>query len=286
MNTRKKFLVPLAVLACAALLIGCGKSANDAEVVSAIAASAQVKTRAFNGSMTMGSGDQSMEMTFDGAIDGSDPAKPKMRFSMKGEGSDTTMVMPGDGRFYVTMGDQAYYSELPAGQTKKQTVDPSAVFAALQEAVSSFKEAPQPLTDAQGKQVPTMTATVSKDKLCGSVLDALGSALSGAGGMGGDLDGLKLGEGGVGELCESMLKSDPRVWIGIVDGRATDVALSAKLDMMGLGTSKVEVTYHEFNQDKKQTGFDVPAGAKPMPSPDQLGGSTASTSGSASTSSF
>lgn len=275
---RMKLLALTLVATMAALLAGCGKGENDATVVGAIAASSQVKTRAFSGSMTMGSGEQSVNMQFEGAVDGRDAAKPKVRFTIKGGGSDSTMVAPGDGKFYFTTQGQSYYVDLPASASaaSKQTVDPSAIFKALQSAVGSFSEAKQPLTDAQGKNVPTMTAYISKDKLCGSVLDALGSALSSAGG---GLGGMKLDGKALGSFCKSMLKSDPQIWIGIVDGRATDVALSAKIDMMGMGSSKVEVSYHEFNQDKEQSGFDAPKNAKPMPSLDQLGGSTASTSG-------
>lgn len=274
--------------ACAALLAmlalsGCNWQGEGKQVAAAIVATSQVKTRAFTGSMKMdmskmtklsgtSSSDtpSSMTMTFSGAIDATNEAKPKMVMSMTAEGQTTSMVAPGDGRFYVTSGGKSYWTESPKGAASK-TINPQKIYVALGEAVGDFQKT-RPLTNAQGKPVETITATVDKTKLCGAVLDAFGEAMDQAGGLGA-LGGstAATGTGSAGgekmmqNFCKMMLKSDPRVWFGIDGGKLTDVDLTAEITVPMAGTMGIEVQYHEYNQDQPQSGFDAPAGAQPLP---------------------
>lgn len=265
---------------------GCDWKGEGKGVAAAILASSTVKTRAFTGSMTMdmtqmtgataatgssGSSPGKVEMTFSGAIDDADPANPKMVMKMSAAGQDTSMVAPGDGKFYITSGGKSYYVPMNPSATEKQTINPQKIYVALGDAVGDFQKSP-PITNAQGKQVETTTAKVSKKKLCGPVLDAFGEAMnqssgltSGLGGSSGSSNSLgKDGKKMMQSFCQTMLKSDPRVWFGIDNGKLTDVALTARLTIPFAGPMGIEVQYHEYNQDQPQTGFDAPAGATPM----------------------
>ncbi|MBJ7459656.1 MAG: hypothetical protein JHD02_10745 [Thermoleophilaceae bacterium] len=281
-----------ALIALVAVLAfsGCDWKGEGKGVAAAIIASSTVKTRAFTGSMTMdmskmqgataatgasATNPGKVEMTFSGAIDDTDPANPKMAMKMSAAGADTSMVAPGDGKFYITSGGKSYYVPIDPASTQKQTIDPQKIYVALGEAVGNFQKSP-PITNAQGKQVDTTTATVSKKKLCGPVLDAFGEAMnqssgltSGLGGSGSSGSTNSLGKDGkkmMQSFCQTMLKEDPRVWFGIDGGKLTDVALTAELTIPFAGPMGIEVQYHEYNQDQPQTGFDAPAGATPMDS--------------------
>lgn len=263
---------------------GCDWQGEGKEVAAAIVATSQVKTRSFTGSMKMDmskmarpGGEASADMpanvtmTFSGAIDETDEANPKMLMTMTAEGQTTSMVAPGDGKFYVTTGGKSYWADSrQSGQSK--TIDPQKIYVALGEAVGNFQKAPA-MTNAQGKSVPTISATVSKSKLCGPVLDAFGEAMNQAGGFGGlggatgsTGKGSEAGAKMVQSFCKMMLKSDPRVWFGIDGGRLTDVALSADITIPMAGPMGIEVQYHEYNQDQPQKGFEAPAGAQPLSS--------------------
>lgn len=265
---------------------GCDWKGEGKGVAAAIIASSTVKTRAFTGSMTMdmsqmqgataatgssGTTADKVEMTFSGAIDDTDPANPKMVMKMSAAGQDTSMVAPGDGKFYITSGGKSYYVPMNPSAAEKQTINPQKIYVALGDAVGDFQKS-SPMTNAQGKQVDTTTATVSKKKLCGPVLDAFGEAMnqssgltSGLGGSSGSTNSLgKDGKKMMQSFCQTMLKSDPRVWFGIENGKLTDVALTAKLTIPFAGPMGIEVQYHEYNQDQPQTGFDAPSGATPM----------------------
>lgn len=264
---------------------GCNWKGEGKDVAAAIVASSTVKTRAFIGSMTMdmskmggasaatgasGIGGGKVEMTFSGAIDDSDPANPKMAMKMSAEGKDTSMVAPGDGKFYITSEGKSQYVPMNSASSQKQTIDPQKIYVALGDAVGDFQKSP-PITNAKGKSVDTTTATVSKKKLCGPVLDAFGEAMNQSSGLTSGLGGSgttnELGKDGkkmMQSFCQTMLKSDPRVWFGIDNGKLTDVALTAELTIPFAGPMGIEVQYHEYNQDQPQTGFDAPAGATPM----------------------
>lgn len=253
-------------------LTGCGWKGEGKTVAAAIVATSQVKTRSFTGSLKMDMSKtkqaSSVTMLFSGAIDETDESNPKMVMKMTAEGQTSSMVAPGDGKFYATMGGKSYWVASPVGKSK--TIDPQKIYVALGDAVGDFQKAPA-LTNAQGKQVSTISATVSKSKLCGPVLDAFGEAMNQAGGFGG-LGGATAATGSgaasgklIQNFCETMLKSDPRVWFGIDNGKLTDVDLTAELEVPMAGTIGIEVQYHEYNQGQPQTGFDAPAGATPLP---------------------
>jgi hypothetical protein len=268
---------------------GCNWKGEGKNVAAAIVATSAVKTRAFTGSMKMDMSQMkgitgstgastttpsSMTMTFSGAIDTTNEASPKMLMKMTAEGQDTTMVAPGDGKLYFTSGDKSYYTTVDPSSAKKQTIDPQKIYVALGDAVGHFQKSP-PITNAQGKQVDTTSAKVSKKKLCGPVLEAFGEAMDqGAGGLTGGLGGSssgdstklnKTGEKMMQTFCQTMLKSDPQVWFGIDNGKLTDVALTAQLMIPFAGPMGIEVQYHEYNQDQPQTGFTAPPNATPMP---------------------
>jgi len=278
-----------ALIALVAVLAfsGCDWKGEGKGVAAAIVASSTVKTRAFIGSMTMdmsklrgataatggtGTSPGKIEMKFSGAIDDTDPANPKMVMKMSADGQDTSMVAPGDGRFYITSGGKSYYVAKDPAAAGQQTINPQKIYVALGDAVGDFQKSP-PITNAQGKQVETTAAKVSKKKLCGPVFDAFGEAMSQSSGLttglgGGSSGGTSsLGKDGkkmMQSFCQTMLKSDPRVWFGIDNGKLTDVALTAELTIPFAGPMGIEVQYHEYNQDQPQTGFDAPSGATPM----------------------
>lgn len=274
MHARRTFACLGALLIVAIGLTGCGWKGEGKTVAAAIVATSEVKTRSFTGSLKMDMSKSpqasSMTMLFSGAIDETDKANPKMVMTMTAEGQATSMVAPGDGKFYVTTGGKSYWVAIPAGTSK--TIDPQKIYVALGDAVGDFQKAPS-LTNAQGKQVSTISATVSKSKLCGPVIDAFGEAMNQAGGFGG-LGGATAATGGnsaassgklIQNFCKTMLKSDPRVWFGIDNGKLTDVDLTAELKLPMAGTIGIEVQYHEYNQGQPQTGFDAPRGATPLP---------------------
>ncbi len=271
------------LLALAVGIAGCGWEGEGEEVAAAILATSEVETRAFKGSLKMtveGSKNHPhdvTEMTFDGAIDSRDDANPKMVVNMT-SGSDTTsLVLPGDGKFYLKSGGTSYVMPMPGGDAKKATVNPTAIYAALGEAVGDFQTS-DPLTNAEGESVLTRTAAVSRKKLCSDVIEAFGNSLAQASGLGGQLAAGNAGGGSeqFKKMCSSMVKSDPRVWFGLDAGRLTDVVLSARLSVPLAGPMTVELAYHEYNQDGEQSGIEAPSGAVPMPSLDQLVGAAAS----------
>lgn len=272
----------LAALVAVLLASGCGWKGEGKDVAAALVATKAVKSRAFVGSLKFdvpagglakfaGDSDSApMLMTFSGASDSSDPAHPKMAIKMTAEGDSTAIVAPGDGKVYVTASGRSWYTEVPPQQAASQAIDPNKIYAALGDAIGNFKQAP-PMTNAKGVAVTTVSGTISREKLCGEVIDAFGDTL-GRAASGGD----RLGGSGVGAqgsaagakmfrgLCKTMIKKDPRVWFGIDGGRLTDVELTAKLSVPLAGEMSIEVQYHEYDQDKPQGGFDPPAGARPL----------------------
>lgn len=268
-----------ALLAVVAVLglSGCGWKGDGAEVAAALVATSQIETRSFSGSVTFDALDEKMSkagadtnMTFRGALDTRDADAPKMTLEMNSGSSATKVVVPGDGKFYLTSGGKTYSVDVPPGGAQKSTVDPVKIYSTLSSAVGSFKQAPS-MTNAAGQSVHTVGAKLSKSKLCGPVLDAFGDALSSAGGVGGEFGGSGKGDSKMFKgICESMLASDPRVWFGIDGGKLTDLALSAKLNVPFAGKMKVDLVYHEFNQGAEQSGFEAPAEATPLGSLDQL----------------
>ncbi|MBJ7458570.1 MAG: hypothetical protein JHD02_05225 [Thermoleophilaceae bacterium] len=275
----------LIALVAVLALSGCNWKGEGKNVAAAIVATAAVKSRSFNGSLKMDMSQMkgmtgstgastttpgSMTMTFSGAIDETDPARPKMLMKMTAEGQDSTMVAPGDGKFYFTSGGESYYMPIDASAAQKQTIDPQRIYVALGDAVGNFQKSAS-ITNAQGKSVDTIAATVSKKKLCGPVLDAFGEAMNQSTGLSGGLGGAgssgslnKSGKKMMQTFCQTMLKSDPRVWFGIDGGKLTDVELTAQLMIPFAGPMGIEVQYHEFNQDKPQGEFVAPKGASPM----------------------
>lgn len=257
-------------------LSACGWKEEGGEVAAALVATSQVQSRSFSGSMQLkptgkGAG-AATSMTFHGAIDTTDDAKPKMTMTMDSGGDATTIVVPGDGKLYFTAAGRSFYMPIPSGGERQSTIDPTAIYSALADAVGSFQNSP-PLTNASGQSVHTVSAKVSKSKLCGPVLAAFGQAVTSASGVGSQLGAAGTGSGGskmMAGFCKSMLKSDPRLWFGIDGGRLTDVELVADLDIPFGGAMRLEVIYHEFNQDRPQTGFEAPAGATLITSPTQL----------------
>jgi hypothetical protein len=280
-----------ALIALVAVLAfsGCNWKGEGKNVAAAIVATSAVKSRSFIGSMKMdmskmtgasaatgasgAANPGNVEMKFSGAIDDTDPANPKMVMNMSAMGENTAMVAPGDGKFYITSGGKSYYVPVDPTTANKQTIDPQKIYVALGDAVGNFAKT-SPITNAQGKSVDATTATVSKKKLCGPVLDAFGEAMNQSSGLtsgigsGGSAGGTnKLGKDGkkmMQNFCQTMLKDDPRVWFGIDNGKLTDIALTAELSIPFAGPMGIEVQYHEFNQDQPQTGFTAPTGATPM----------------------
>jgi hypothetical protein len=288
---RRTLTCLIAVLALAVNLSGCDWKGEGKNVAAAIVATSQVKTRAFTGSLKFDGSKRapaqngqaqeptSMTMTFSGAIDSTDAANPKMVMNMSAEGQNTSVVAPGDGKVYMTAGGTSFSVAVPPGQTAGRTIDPQKIYVALGDAVGDFQKAP-PLTNAQGKSVTTISAKVGRSKLCGAVLDAFGEAMSQAGGLAGGLGGTTSRGGSDSKMlqnfCKMMLKSDPRVWFGIDNGRLTDVDLTAEIKVPLAGSMGIEVQYHEYNQDRPQTGFDPPADATPLSSFDALRSSATS----------
>ncbi|MFT4049537.1 MAG: hypothetical protein QM648_06830 [Solirubrobacterales bacterium] len=253
-------LIRTICLALVALIVllgvsGCGWNGKGEDVAAALLASSQVQTRAFSGSVELKS-KSGFSMTFDGAIDSTDKNNPKMVMNMDSSGSATKIVMPGDGKIYMTMGGKSYFVPIPQGQASSKAVNPNKIYAALASAVGGFKEA-RSMTNHNGDAVDTVTATVSKTKLCGEVVESFGGALGETGGLGKIFGG----DGSFKSICKSLLEKDPRVWFGIDDGKLTDVSLSARLNVPFAGSMELNVIYHEFNQNGSQTGFDAPAGA-------------------------
>jgi hypothetical protein len=276
-HLRRSIGLLLVLLLAALPLSGCGlKGEQGGEVAAAILAASKVQSRSFSGSLKMQptgkDAGAATRMDFHGAIDTLDDARPKMAMTMTAGGESTAIIVPGDGKLYFTAAGRSYSMAIPSGGASESTIDPRAIYAALADAVGSFKTSP-PLTNAAGQSVPTVSAKVSKSKLCGPVLAAFGQAVTSASGIGSQLGAATGGKGGakvMAGFCKSMLKSDPRLWFGIDGGRLTDVVLSADLEIPLSGPVKLEVIYHEFNQDRPQTGFDPPAGAIPITSPAQL----------------
>ena len=283
-------ILSITLMALFALALpGCAWRGEGKPVAAAIEASSQIKTRSFKGSIAfdmsqVASGaasakdPKSMTMIFDGAIDTTDAAHPKMRMNMVAEGESTAMVAPGDGKIYLTSRGASYSTEIPAERAASSTIDPQKIYAALGGAVSDFQKS-QPITNAEGKPVTTTSAKVSRSKLCGPVLEAFGDALGKSAGLTGGIGGgLAGGRGGGGEMfsgiCKAMLKSDPRIWFGVAGGVLTDGELTATINIPFGGPMGIEVQYHEFKQDQPQSGFDPPAGATPLGSFDALPGAT------------
>lgn len=279
--TRRRILLAVLTIFCLTaglVLSGCAWKGKGKEVATAIQQNASVKTRAFTGSMSMklagatAAGVPSeTTITFSGAVDNSNPASPLMHMKMNFEGTAMEMVQPGNGSLYVTTKGKTYSVPVPATDASKSSVDPQKIYVALGSAIGHFQDSPM-ITNAKGVQVKTISATVDKGKLCGPVLQAFGSVMNTSGGMTSGFEkGLGGGSAGLAGFCKAMLKKDPRVWFGIDNGALTDVALNAVLTIPLAGSMTLDVQYHEYDQNKPQTGFDVPPNATPLPSMEALG---------------
>jgi hypothetical protein len=287
-----QLLLGVFVLLATGLLAGCGWQGEGKDVAAALQKSTEINTRQFNGSISVnipamqlgqdGGGEPTqMTMKFSGKSDNSNPADPKGEFSMAlSEGSsqqmDFTIVSPGGDTAYLTTDGKSYSFPITAEQRASQTVDPSKIYGALATAVGDFKQS-QPMKDGQGASVPTTSAKIDREKLCGPVLEAFGDAFKksmqldgglgggGASGMTGSVDGGKMFQ----SMCKSMLKEDPKLWFGIRSGVLTDVAMEADIAVPFAGNVKVSVQYHETGQGEPVT-IEAPANAQPLGSIDQM----------------
>jgi hypothetical protein len=252
-------------------LSGCTWTGKGKDVAQAMEKTAAYKSRAFAGSMDFkasGAGSKdSFSMTFTGASDNSDPANPRMEMSMTMQGQSFTIAMPGDGNMYMAMPQGTFGVPVPPADRSKTAIDSAAIYAALGKAIGHFQDS-QPMQNAAGKSVPTITAKVDRGKLCSEVLPAFGelmskaSAGSGVGGM----SSLGAGGGGLAGFCKIMLVGDPQVWFGIDNGALTDVSLHADLAFPGAGPMAFTVQYHEYNQGQPQPSIKKPNGATMYPS--------------------
>jgi hypothetical protein len=207
-------------------------------------------------------------MTFSGASDNSDAANPKMTMTIAAEGQNTTVAMPGDGNMYMVTPSGTFGAPVPAVDRSKTAIDSAAIYAALGKAIGHFQTS-QPMQNAHGQPVNTITAKVDRNKVCSKVLPAFGDlmskASSGAGSAG--LSALGAGNGGLGGICKIMLIGDPQVWFGIdPSGALTDVSLNANLAFPGVGAMTFALQYHEYDQGQPQPSIKTPPGAKMYPS--------------------
>lgn len=289
-----RLLMLSAVLVLPAFLLSaCGWKGDGQDVAAALQKSTQIKTREFSGNATMnlpaaaagqGAGQATqITMKFSGKSDNSNASDPKSEFKLSFvEGTKQQlsfeMVNPGGGTAYMTTGGKAYSFPLTPDQRAQQTIDPSKVYAALATAIGDFKKS-QPMQNAAGADVPTISARIDGEKLCGPVLEAFGDAITqsmqsggfgtgtGTGaGMPGEVDGKKLFQ----NMCETMVKEDPKLWFGIQGGVLTDVALDATIAVPLAGNMKLSVQYHETSQGEP-VEIEAPASAEPLGSLDQLG---------------
>lgn len=275
-------------------LAGCGWKGEGQDVAAALQKSTELKTREFSGTATVNfpaldlgqsSGGEPTQMTmrFSGKSDNTDPSDPKGEFALSiSEGSKQqmsfSMVSPGGDTAYLTTDGKAYSFPMTPEQRAQQTIDPSRIYAALATAVGDFKKS-QPMQDASGAAVPTISARIDSEKLCGPVLEAFGDALSksmqsgglgtggasGASGLTGTVDGEKMFQ----TMCKSMIKEDPKLWFGIRSGVLTDVALDAEIAVPFAGNVKLSVQYHETAQGQPVT-IEAPANAQPLGSIDAI----------------
>lgn len=265
-------LIALATIA----LPGCAWTGKGKDVAQAIDKTAAYQSRAFSGSMEFkaaGSdrGD-SFAMTFTGASDNTDAANPKMTMTMNAQGSAFSVVAPGDGNIYMITPKGAAGAPMPASERSKSAIDSAAIYAALGKAIGDFQTS-QPMQNASGKPVPTITAKVDRGKICSKVLPAFGELMSKASAGGGTsaIPGISSMTGGLSGFCKIMLVKDPQVWFGIENGALTDVSLHADLAFPGAGPMGFEIDYHEFSQGQPQPSIKEPIGATMYPSLQELG---------------
>jgi hypothetical protein len=265
-------LPALALIALVAFsLSGCAWTGDGKDVANAIEKTATYKSRAFKGGMAFkASGPDSKDsfsMSFSGAADSSDPANPKMTMSMDAMGSSFTIVAPGDGNVYMATSAGTYGAPVPSSERDKSTIDSAGIYSALGKAIGDFQKS-QPIQNADGKPVPTITAKVDRGKICSEVLPAFGDLMSkaSAGGNSDAIPGLGDMAGGMSGFCKILLVKDPQVWFGIDNGVLTDVSLHADLAFPGAGPMSFTIDYHEYDQGQPQPSIKKPSGAKMYPS--------------------
>lgn len=263
------------LIAAAMVLTGCTGtwSGKGSEVADAIDRASEAKRGKFSGSMQMkmtgGSpalaenGEVTLTMT--GATDSSDPTNPRMwmEFETVGQGVAMRTAMPGDGKVYMTAGNETFSIPVPLSKTNQYAIDNARLLAALGSAVGGFKDS-QPMVNIQGQSVPAISAKVDRGKLCGNVLEAMGNAFNaGAGSGAADLSKSFGGEAGKGleGVCKSMLRKDPNIWFGITDGTLTDVALTADVVFPFGVAMSLTGQYHMYDLDQPIGRIKVPASA-------------------------
>lgn len=257
--------ITLVASGCTGTWTGKGK-----EVAAAIEKSSTVKTARFSASIEIkilglpaqAGGQESFVINMSGLGDKTDPNNPRMvmEISSPSIAERERIIMPGDGRVYVTKNGKSYSFPSPTDPAQ-YAVENGRIMAALGVSVGGFRES-QPMTNMRGKSIPAVYATVDKDKLCGPVLDAFGEAFKTSANEGGDDMAKTFGSDpaqGIQGLCKTALRKDPSIWFGINKGLLTDVALSANLAMpMGM-TMSMTMQYHESKQGKRIGKIRVPA---------------------------
>ncbi len=269
------FFALVALITASLVLTGCTGtwSGKGNEVADAIDRASEAKSGKFSGSMQMkmtggppelaANGDVTLVMT--GATDSSDPKNPRMWMEIEAVGQAVAMrtVMPGDGKVYMTSGNETFSIPVPLSNSDQYAIDNARLLAALGSAVGGFKKS-QPMVNIQGQSVPAISAKVNRGKLCGSVLAAMGNAFNaGAGSGAADLSKSLGGEAGKGleGVCKSMLRKDPNIWFGITDGTLTDVALTADVVFPFGVAMSLTGQYHMYDLDQSIGRIKAPANA-------------------------
>lgn len=259
------FGAALLLAALAVTLTGCAWTGKGRDVAQALQKSGALKTAAYSGSIQMeatGQGlDESIEITFVGANDTSDPAHPKSTIDMTVMNERIKAVVPGDGNTYMETRDGAFGAPTGPSGTENQA-ELGRVFAALESAIGNFRDG-RPEKTKEGTQLKSIIADGKIDEICGNVVPTFSGLMSTASS---DTGALKELGGDTKQICRRLLLEKPTIWFGLDSaGFLRMIAVRASMSLLGMGKMTMTMRF-DITSMNEPVKIERPAGARMLAS--------------------
>lgn len=259
----------LLAVAIAVTLSGCAWTGKGREVAKALEKSGSLQTSTYSGSILMeakGQGiDETIEITFVGANDSTDPAHPKSSVEMTVMNERVRAVVPGDGNTYVETRGGTFGA--PAGSTGAQNqADLGRVFAALESAIGNFREG-GPETTKEGTQLRSIIADGKINEICNNVVPAFSGLMDTASA---DSDAFKGLGGDTQQICRRLLIEEPTIWFGLdASGYLRMIAVRAPMSLLGMGEMTMTMRF-DITSMNEPVKIRRPGGARMLASEAEL----------------
>lgn len=259
----------LLAFAIAVTLTGCAWTGKGRDVAKALEKSGSLTTATYSGSILMeakGQGiDESIEITFVGANDSADPARPKSSVDITVMNERVRAVVPGDGNTYVETRAGTFGAPASTAGAQNQA-DLGKVFAALESAIGNFREG-GPETTKEGTQLRSIIADGKIDEICNNVVPAFSGLMDTASA---DSDAFKELGGDAQQICRRLLIENPTIWFGLdAAGYLRMIAVRAPMSLLGMGKMTMTMRF-DITSMNEPVKIKRPGGARMLASEEEL----------------